>query len=823
MEEEFERETGRFKISSDDTDKNNHNFYYERNTDELLPISLNKASSERKSNEPPLKKTNINFMKSDEWIQVIDKKYQDNKQSTNARKTFGRQLRFDGEVVKYDESMRNIQINENVKWLISPTKTDLKDLTQDVLDFWLRKGESKKTIDDETKFCDPLILQQILKVKTMFDQVNRNEIQSARSKCNPFEAIRQSIFQNRAAVKIANLDAILNFMFTEPRDENGELLVKDLLYFADICAGPGGFSEYILWRKKWSAKGFGFTLRNEFDFNLHAFGAGNTETFDAFYGVKDDGNILDPENIRSLQTFVLNQTNETGVHLLMADGGFYVDEKNIQEILCKQLYLCQFLAVLSLVREGGSFVVKMFDVFTLFTAGLLFLMYKCFKQICIIKPNASRPGNSERYIIGKFKRPNTDTIQNHLFNINQEMWNNQDTKVDVLELIPFEIIKEDRNFFNYLCESNNSIGRNQVVNLLKVAAFINNKKLTEPRQEEIHQICLKTWMLPTSQQKYKQSVYGTFEQLMGNWFDQKHFMLSPDQLLSNESDLSNVFHYRSNCFFIPIDTAEGSEKCIRTFFMSRGGYNVCCLSTNGMWKPLQNVAIEFSADTLLYGEIVTELCEKSKSQTSVPSLHIIDGMVLGGVNIRHLPLKERLKVCERFANAHNKPNRFINFGGNVTSTVWCKKLYPLNELRQFFDHLGPCTLKDGRKRLALKIRNCMGLDRWYVPRGLLFFNDLKPNIEIFFSKTYQKEYFVDISTGNTFFQDQIQDPAAIYSSFKTTFVNRHLWEWKSECQVYEKNTQDKIDGLLYRYDLDRYIYSSEHTPQSNVTSYYVPI
>ena len=26
-------------------------------------------------------------------------------------------------------------------------------------------------------------------------------------------------------------------------------------YFADICAGPGGFSEYILWKKQWRAKG----------------------------------------------------------------------------------------------------------------------------------------------------------------------------------------------------------------------------------------------------------------------------------------------------------------------------------------------------------------------------------------------------------------------------------------------------------------------------------------------------------------------------------------------------------------------------------------
>ena len=37
---------------------------------------------------------------------------------------------------------------------------------------------------------------------------------------------------------------------------------KPLFTFADVCAGPGGFSEYMLWRKGfYNAKGFGFTLR----------------------------------------------------------------------------------------------------------------------------------------------------------------------------------------------------------------------------------------------------------------------------------------------------------------------------------------------------------------------------------------------------------------------------------------------------------------------------------------------------------------------------------------------------------------------------------
>lgn len=59
---------------------------------------------------------------------------------------------------------------------------------------------------------------------------------------------------------------------------------NELLYFADICAGPGGFSEYVLWRKKWESKGFGFTLKGSNDFKLEDFFAGPPETFEPHYG-----------------------------------------------------------------------------------------------------------------------------------------------------------------------------------------------------------------------------------------------------------------------------------------------------------------------------------------------------------------------------------------------------------------------------------------------------------------------------------------------------------------------------------------------------------
>ena len=82
-------------------------------------------------------------------------------------------------------------------------------------------------------------------------------MRNARTRSNPYETIGSVFFLNRAAVKMANMDAVFDFMFTNPKNQNGQPVLDktDLLYFADVCAGPGGFSEYVMFRKGWKAKG----------------------------------------------------------------------------------------------------------------------------------------------------------------------------------------------------------------------------------------------------------------------------------------------------------------------------------------------------------------------------------------------------------------------------------------------------------------------------------------------------------------------------------------------------------------------------------------
>ncbi|CAH8491358.1 unnamed protein product [Schistosoma mattheei] len=324
-------------------------------------------------------------------------------------------------------------------------------------------GPPIEELDNEDKFCSIHLVQEVLNYKNQLDYLSKLNVTKSHERCNPYELIKKGIFMNRAAMKMANIDSIFNGMFTTaaPKD--------DVLYFADICAGPGGFSEYTLWRRcnapyqihssseskrlnntlspnhhsnindkllddttesvnhnsptnntsttsekqqpLLSAKGFGLTLTGHCDFRENDFLAGPKEAFMAHYGPGRDGDVTKWSNLASFASFIGRSTNNAGVHILMADGGFDVSSQyNLQEVMSKQLYLCQCLCALINLRPGGQFLTKLFDTFTEFTIGIIYLMGYLFEEIFIIKPVTSRPANSERYLVCKNLRSSLNTM-----------------------------------------------------------------------------------------------------------------------------------------------------------------------------------------------------------------------------------------------------------------------------------------------------------------------------------------------------------------------------------------------------------------------------
>ncbi|XP_053950951.1 cap-specific mRNA (nucleoside-2'-O-)-methyltransferase 1 [Anastrepha ludens] len=697
----------------------------------------------------------------------------------------------------FDISSEVINLPEKFAWI---TNSSREDWEFDESNNCIVTGPRKQTIEDECLYCDPDILKNILDAKSEFDKLNDNELRRARARSNPFETIRSSIFLNRAAVKMANIDSMCDYMFTNPRDKNGSSLLhgNELLYFADICAGPGGFSEYVLYRKSWEAKGFGFTLRGPNDFKLDKFFAGSPESFDTFYGIRKDGNIFFKDNQDSFAEYVLKHC-KSGVHFVMADGGFSVEgQENIQELLSKQLYLCQCLMALKILRVNGSFLCKMFDLFTPFSVGLVYLMYKCFEQISILKPNSSRPANSERYLVCKWKKSDTDSVCKYLDHVN-DIFNAADE--DVLEIVSRENIMADKTFLDYIVKSNNEIGQNQIVGLRKIAVYCRNIQLRETKQSEIRKRCLELWGLPDKlrQAPESKSSEKLLEEILGDWNDKLLFNFTPTELCT-AVQLQNNINSIYDWYFVPIGRGETNINACCMFLCKSKG---CLLryTDSKKWEPVEYI-FEVSPRSIFYGEIVYEYTGEGRTQTRVCALHIIDAIMIGGIDIRRLKLSERSRLCQKYALSLNKPYKEGNSG-----PIRSKCLYKLKEFPNFFNNMSSHVLKDNSTRLGLSLSS---ENKFFVPGGILLLCEICHNFFSTISNSTQKLYYFDKQTKTSYYKDgmPIEIQNALYASFRNTFQRRLLWKWTNLMQVEEKS-KHREKNLLYREDFTTFICNKE--------------
>ncbi|XP_077298711.1 cap methyltransferase 1 [Arctopsyche grandis] len=652
---------------------------------------------------------------------------------------------------EWDPKEEYITVKEVPEWI---DESPLEELDRDLLDSWVVVGKKKLYINDEANFCDPKILEDVLSLKTIFDDIKSDILHTLVSRCNLYETIKNAFFINRAALKMANMDAVFDFMFTNPKTETGAKAVSDqeLLYFADVCAGPGGFTEYVLWRKKWAAKGFGFTLKGDSDFNIAGLRAASTESFFPYYGENDDGDIFNPGNLASLKKFVLNHTEDKGVHFLMADGGFSVEgEENIQEIKSKQLYLCQCIAALSLVRDGGHFVVKLFDCFTKFSIGLIYLMYRSFKRICIHKPVTSRPANSERYLICKWKRKTFDNIERHLFDVNARLWKytHEKSQEDIVELVPLDVLRSDAGFFNYMCRSNNIIGRGQIISLLKIKGLHNDRTLLdflryegdlnhEDKKADIRKKCLEFWEIPDTPKKKEDSKrmpsyrdqlqilvrnFTTYkvncitEDILSSIFNLQPKMVNSARDLLIESNRS-IIKSKYDWYFMFCDSMKES-RC--NFYFSLGGYHVYRLEGR-CWRSVRNLSLP--EGTMFFGELVEEKRGTGRGIHSSQNLHILDAFRLGHEYVFNLCLKKRNQRIKLFCDAVNKP--IDKKSETVLMHIRSKNIHKLIDITTEIPKLTERVLKNSKRAMTAPVPNLKeNNDSFFVVESVLFFKYVK--------------------------------------------------------------------------------------------------
>ncbi|XP_076464840.1 cap-specific mRNA (nucleoside-2'-O-)-methyltransferase 1-like isoform X2 [Babylonia areolata] len=682
---------------------------------------------------------------------------------------------FEPADVEWKFEKEKIIIDEEVEWILAPSSDEAMPTLEEMLS-WKEVMPKKRTIDDETTFCDERALKNILSSKSVFDSLDPEEMRRARTRSNPYETIRGAFFLNRAAMKMANMDAVLDFMFTNPKDSHGRPMVggNELLYFADICAGPGGFSEYVLWRKKGDCKGFGLTLRGQNDFKLEDFFAGPSEMFEPHYGVggvEGDGDIFRPDNQAAFINFVHNNTDGKGVHFCMADGGFSVEgQENIQEILSKQLYLCQFLVGVSVLREGGHFVCKLFDLFTPFSVGLVYLMRLIFNQVSIFKPVTSRPANSERYIVCKGLRPNKKAVLDYMDSINRDLCRHSSamSTTDVYHIVPLDRLCGDEVFFTYIYNSNVKLGKQQIINLRKIQTFARNVDLYEARQADVRRQLLEKWKVPDEVRTapMRQEPRAAFEKMVSNEKSQYEDCRPTELEKSNLTKIESVYDYM--CVV--------SGDLHRSYLLSCGKSQTFHWDgrSNSRWRKLDNIRVELPTQTLLEVEFVEELKGEGKGQRRMTTVHVMDALYLCGKDIRQKHFRERQDHIQKFVKAVHKETRY-----NLARLVM-PDVFRLEDASHIFDRLEMKAVKGSANQPRLCFRGHSG--NFFHPVGIDLVKTVKEPWSMAMSKKAQRKYWFNKHEPNS---STFECHVETIATFRDSKMSQLRWTWLPGVKVHD--------------------------------------
>lgn len=114
---------------------------------------------------------------------------------------------------------------------------------------------------------------------------------------------------------------------------------------------------------------------------------------------QNKGDLYDTKNIK----YLIDALSKENVMFITGDGGFDENsEFECKEQLHHRLIFNQIVASIFILKNGGSFVVKIFDIFTELTFDFIYLLSYLFSEVYIHKPDTSRPTNSEKYIVCKY-------------------------------------------------------------------------------------------------------------------------------------------------------------------------------------------------------------------------------------------------------------------------------------------------------------------------------------------------------------------------------------------------------------------------------------
>ena len=337
-------------------------------------------------------------------------------------------------------------------------------------------------------FCVDLF-QLLNSYKILIDKIPNNTWDTFKKRSNNYELINsKSIIINYTPISRAYYKLWEMLKDFKLLDTNKNLLIIGL------AEGPGGFIECINnYRKKNSPN-----MRDKFvcmtlaptDNSIPAWKK-NTDLFtrhniEIFYGSDGTGNLYHLENILSLQSKI-NKTAD----FVTCDGGFnFCENYEQQEQVSYQLILCQIITSLNILNKDGTLVIKIFDIFTMFTVKIIYFLTSLFKEVTITKPLTSRPANSEKYLVCQ-NFIGIDIVKLNRLNILVKDWYILGTQHKfVSDIFTFTV---PQDFSDLIYSYNFNIISNQIKNIIKTLVLIDINKTTQITYKKQQHISAINW------------------------------------------------------------------------------------------------------------------------------------------------------------------------------------------------------------------------------------------------------------------------------------------------------------------------------------------
>ena len=239
-----------------------------------------------------------------------------------------------------------------------------------------------------------------------------------------------------------------------------------------LAEGPGGFIEAFNYKRNNKQDiYYGMTLISD-NVNIPSWKKAtqllsNNKNIKIEYGASKNGDLFLKENL-----IYCYKKYFRSMDYITADGGFdFSHDFNNQEDISFKLILSQIFFALIMQKQGGNFILKIFDIFKIKTIEVIYLLCNLYENVFIFKPNTSRCANSEKYIICRnFKNNNKKIITNIIENFDLLI-----NKVDTIYSL-FNI-QLNQLFITKLQEINSIYGQQQLENIKNTINLIREFKI----------------------------------------------------------------------------------------------------------------------------------------------------------------------------------------------------------------------------------------------------------------------------------------------------------------------------------------------------------